>query len=371
MTLTKSLAATLRAQIESGELSSGATLPPMRELAARHGVSEITVRGALRELKGEGWVESRARVGTVVSSLARRGDNAKPFALVMPALRDTFFARIAHGAQLETARQGRRLLTLITEGNFDREGEELGVLASQVAGVAVFSVLRDAKPFQALQEKGVPVVFIDRPVPGVEAPLVSVDNARAGHDVGVYVAGIGREVFAISGPPALLPPVRQRLDGMKAALMQAGQEWDEARLFACYDGDDRVGFAMTRALLATRPTLPISIVAINDAVARGAYTALREAGLRVPQDCAVVGFGDAVAPLLDPPLSSVWLDEEGMGRTAMNVLGALARGEAVPPLYLLKPRFVSRGSGANADFCRVSALLNDAPRVHRGALQPV
>lgn len=364
-TLTQKLSAVLRAQIESGEFAAGSRLPTLRELEQLHGVSEITVRAALRELRDQGLVEMKPRVGTVVCAppeVASQEPN-QPVALVVPALYDTFFSRMAQGAQAEFARQGRRLLLVTTDGNLEKEARELQALAGQVAGVLIFPVdVHNPAPLQRLQETGAPVVFIDRVVAGVTAPLVSVNNEEAGFLAARHLLELGRPTWVFSNPLAWIAPVDDRIRGFGRALQTLGLPLEKSRILQKSDMDEAIGAGLARQILELPETREsFAVLCINDAIARGAYAVFGAAGISIPGHVALVGFGDSIAPLLDPPLSGVRLDEENWGRQAAILLDALLRGESISSPAPLVPELVVRAScGTDTTFCRVEALLQSA-----------
>lgn len=369
MTLTQRLAADLRARIAAGEFSSGDRLPAMRELASAHGVSDITVRGALRALQNEGLIEMRPRIGAIVceqqvasESVGKSLSGEKTVALMLPSLSDPFFARIAQGAERQCARQGLRLLLVTTGGNLEKETRELAALGKQVAGLMIFPVNgNENSPYLRLLEQKVPVIFLDRGVGGVAAPIVGVDNERAGYLAGLHLLKLGRPIWILSNPVGHIAPVDDRLRGFRRALSERGLPFEPSRVLQETNTDEMLGAICTRRLLAEPQTAkPFGILTMNDAIARGCYAALREADVSIPAHAAVVGFGDAWGPLLDPPLSAVWLGEENWGGQAVALLGAAFRGEAATPT-LIEPHFVTRGScGADENFCRVTALLENA-----------
>jgi LacI family transcriptional regulator len=104
------------------------------------------------------------------------------------------------------------------------------------------------------------------------------------------------------------------------------------------------GAAAVRELLARHPEVT-GVFAFNDLLAIGAVRALRDAGRRVPDDVAVVGYDDiTMAALLDPPLTTVHTDKYELGRTLVEILGRRLDGHAAEH-RLLSPRLVVRGSG--------------------------
>ena len=371
LTLTQKLASHLRGQIAAGEFSSGDRLPSMRDLAGQHSVSEITVRGALRALKNEGLVEMRPRVGAIVcepqtqaaEAMGKTLSGEKTVALVLPVLGDPFFSRIAQGAERECARQGLRLLLVTTGGDIEREERELNALSDQVAGLIIFPVkIGENAIYRELESKGVPIVFLDRQVEGVAAPLVGVDNERAGYLAGMHLLKQGRMVWVVSNPLGWIAPIDDRVRGYRRALAEQGLPFDSSRILQMSGHDEMLGAILTRRVLALPHSAePFGLLAINDAIARGCYAALQEAGVAIPDHAAIVGFGDAWGPMLDPPLSAVWLGEENWGREAVALLARAFRGETIEAPAPIEPHFVTRGScGANADFCPVTALIESA-----------
>ena len=361
-TLKAQLCATLRGQIESGQFSPGSRLPTLRELVAFHGVSEITVRGALRELRDLGLVEMRPRVGTVVLSPETTGfelSGQKTVAMLLPSLCDPFFSRIAHGAEKECAKLGLRLLLVTSDGNHDLEAREVQKLATQVAGLMVFPVAVEATHTYAdLSVRGVPLVFLDRAVRGVNAPIVSVDNEHAGFLAGKHLVSLRRPIWVLTGQIGKIAPVDDRLRGFARALQEAGLPFEPSRVLQGEGQDEIIGATLARRVLANSQSKnPIAVLAVNDAMARGIYAALQEAKISIPEHAAIVGFGDTIGPLLDPPLSGVWLGEESWGRVATDCLARLLRGEKNVNAPLFEPRFVTRGSCGDPNFCRMAALL--------------
>jgi LacI family transcriptional regulator len=121
----------------------------------------------------------------------------------------------------------------------------------------------------------------------------------------------------------------ERLDGYRDAILDAGREYDE-RLTRLDHPSRLGGYRATAALLRERPD---AIYASTDPMAAGAYRAVREAGLRIPDDVAVVGFdGLPSGPQLEPSLTTVVQPVVDVGRTAVRVL---AGGEEPPQLVML------------------------------------
>jgi DNA-binding LacI/PurR family transcriptional regulator len=141
-----------------------------------------------------------------------------------------------------------------------------------------------------------------------------------------------------------MPPARDRLEGYRRGLRLAGLENDPT-LEEPADFSQEMGASGMRALLDRRPDLD-AVFAASDLMAAGALKTLREAGLEVPGDVAVVGFEDSpIAASTSPPLSSVRQPTEEMGREMARLLvAAIGERQQVPRTVILATELVVRES---------------------------
>jgi LacI family transcriptional regulator len=177
----------------------------------------------------------------------------------------------------------------------------------------------------------VPLVAFQRRAPG--RAYVDVDNVRGGALVTRHLLASGRRRIAALG--YAFPPSRaqdERLEGARQALTAArmggeGGERAEARVERAATADPAPAAETAARLL--RDWRPDAVFALSDVLAVGVLHALRAAAMRVPEDVAVVGYDDfPYAPFLDPPLTSVRLPYEAMGRAAVGWLTAAAHAQA-------------------------------------------
>jgi LacI family transcriptional regulator len=137
---------------------------------------------------------------------------------------------------------------------------------------------------------------------------------EAGHVDGIYLIGAGPR--ANQGPKDSVAAV-ERLQGIKDALQAAGVEISGA--VACSDWQPELGYKATQQLLER--DMPSGLICFNDRLAFGAYQALADAGLAVPDDVSVVSFDDdTLASWVRPQLTTVGLPHYELGRTAIEVL---------------------------------------------------
>lgn len=348
----------------------GAGRPTLEEVAALAGVGRGTVsrvvngsphvspgaRAAVEQAIGElGYVPNRAARALVT----HRTDSV---ALVVSeseerVFGEPFFAGIVRGISSAFTETPLQLWLAMTQSPADRERIEHHLTTQHVDGALLLS-LHDDDPLPAvLAERGLPAVLGGRPArmlspdarPGrdgndAQTWFVDVDNAGGARQAVDHLAASGRRrVATIAGPQDMGVGVA-RLAGYRAACRQAGLVTDED-LIAYGDFSEQGGGASMRELLSREPGLDAVFVA-SELMAMGALRTLREAGRRVPDDVAVIGFEDSpLAGQTDPPLTTVYQPVEAMGREMARLLLSRIRGdEPALPYVLLDTHLVIRQS---------------------------
>lgn len=340
------------------ELSSTAHRPTLEAVAARAGVSRATVSrvfngGAgvrtslaekvLRAVDELGYVPNQA-----ARSLVTRRHDAVAVVIAEPETRvfsDPFFARQLRGISKELTAHDAQLVLLLVEGKDDYARVGRYLAGGHVDGALVFSVHLDNELPDIIRRSALPTVFGGRPDrSGTRTPYVDCDNRGGARDAVRHLRSLGRERIAhIAGPLDQTSAV-DRLDGYRDVLPDAGPE-----LIAHGDFTPAGGERAMRELLYRCPALD-AVFAANDLTAFGALRVLKEAGRRVPDDVALVGFDDMepVAGQTSPPLTTVRQDIEEMGRLmARLLLCGLERGgvqDATPSSVITPTALVRRAS---------------------------
>ncbi|HEU4544273.1 MAG TPA: LacI family DNA-binding transcriptional regulator [Jiangellaceae bacterium] len=214
-------------------------------------------------------------------------------------------------------------------------------------GVVLVNSMLDSPLLAELRRLNAPMVVVD-PVggPALDAPAIGVTNWAGGLSAVEHLLSLGhRRIGVIAGPRALLCS-RARLDGYRAGLETAGIALEEELV---WEGDfyHESGFKGGRALLALDDP-PTAIVASSDQMAFGVYEAVRQHGLRIPDDISVVGFDDLPeVRWSSPPLTTVRQPLAEMGALAARTVLRLAAGDAVDtPRVELATSLVVRESTA-------------------------
>lgn len=324
----------------------------IEEVAAAAGVSRSTVS---RVVNGSTAVspEALAAVHDAIErlnyvpnraarSLASRQTHA--IALIVPEdttrfFGDPFFAAIVAGIT-GTLRSSDYLLNLLIAS--DDPGDKMtGFVRNGGVDGALLVSHHTSDAFIDRIADAVPVVYGGRPVRTRETDyVVDVDNVAGAREAVRRLIDIGRtRIATISGPLTMLSSI-DRVQGFREALADAGLS-----PFAEEEGDysEASGADAARRILAAGR--PDAIFVASDLMARGALTALRAAGIRVPEDIALVGFDDSsVALSCDPQLTTMRQPMYAQGEAMAQVLLSRLAGGDPPRTTILPTELVVRGS---------------------------
>jgi DNA-binding LacI/PurR family transcriptional regulator len=191
----------------------------------------------------------------------------------------------------------------------------------------------DDAGLKRLAQVDIPTVLMGE-LNGTDLYSVDVDNRRAAQQAVEYLLGLGhRQIACISNALPNFTSASDRILGYKDALLSAGIRIDE-RLIRFGDFDPASGYRQMRSLLADR-SFTAAFVA-SDNVAIGAKAALREAGLRIPENISLVGFDDIPwAQYSDPPLTTIRLPAQRLAQTSCVILMDLLQGKEPPTRRLI------------------------------------
>ncbi len=306
--------------------------PTLEEVAARAGVGRGTVS---RVINGSPRVSDATRavveaavaeLGYVPNTAARAlaANRTDAIALVVPEPETRFFAEpyfsdILRGVGAALADTEMQLL-LIFAGS-DRERQRLAqyLAAHRVDGVLLVSVHADDPLPDMLSQLEIPAVISGPRSEAETLASVDSDNYGGARQAVEHLIGRGRRTIAHITGRLDVYGAQRRIDGYRDALRDAGHEVDDL-LVEPGDFSEEGGRRAMAALLERRPDLD-AVFAASDVTAAGARQALREAGRRIPDDVALVGYDDsAIARHMDPPLTSVRQPIQEMGRAMIDLL---------------------------------------------------
>jgi GntR family transcriptional regulator, arabinose operon transcriptional repressor len=331
------LRAHLVREMHAGKLPPGAALPTEHELAAQANVSRNTVRQALAGLESDGVIRRVPGRGTFVhdDALVRLKSGLDLFALVIPEARGGYYPSLQRGFHEASAELHNQVIVSDTGNDLYRQADTLlQLMDKKVAGVAIVPTTDPPTPshqIRPLQDRGIPVVFCHRRVDGVRAPLVSFSPRDVGQTAGRAIADHGHRRVAFIGPQRTAFSALYE-EGLREALGERGTSlpaelvrWDSATTMT--PEHERFVEQNLRDLFSSADH-PTAIYCSFDSEAELVYLLLSRLGIDVPRDVSLVGWGGTWREgAIVRRLTSVAVDEETLGRTAVRLLDEMRRRE--------------------------------------------
>ena len=311
----------------------------IHDVAVRAGVSATTVSHVVNETRPvSDTLCARVRLAmdelgyqpnALACSLRRKQTHT--IGLIVPDNANPFFAEVARAIEDAAFNIGYSVILCNSDGILARELQYVDVLANkQIDGIILVAAGDSAHHVQLLQARNIPVVVVDRDIPGLAADCVLTDNVQGGWLATNHLLTLGHHrIGCITGPPDLISSA-QRVEGYRLALQTAGVVVDETLIFPG-DFRDLTGYQGTQHLLALADP-PTAVFACNDLMAIGAIGAALEAGCRVPADLSVVGYDDIhLAHYTNPSLTTISQPKGELGVVAAGMLLERLRDRTLPP----------------------------------------
>lgn len=301
----------------------------MRDVARLASVSVATVSHVVNNKPGARIGEdTRRRVHEAVEQLGYRTNalaktlsrgTSRFIGLVADEIATTPFAgQIIHGAQDEAWKHGYVLLVANTDGNVAAENDAIAMmLEHQVRGILYSTWYhREIMVPETLHQTD--AILVDCFADGGGLPAVVPDEEQGGRTATEELLAAGHRRIAFINTTSPSPAQTGRLAGYRSALEAAGVMFDETLVFPAAP-EQEGGYATVPSVVDSGAT---AVFCHNDRVAMGVYDGLRERGLRIPGDVAVMGFDnqDVIAAHLRPPLSTVALPHYELGAAGVRLL---------------------------------------------------
>ena len=330
----------------------------MKDIARDLGLSTVTISKALRghpdisETTRKRILKRTEELNFQPNFAARALITGRTWTigLVVPDLLHPFFAQVAKAISAGIRGHGYGLIITSSEEDPELERQEIEqLLARRVDVMAIASARRSAESFRRIEERRIPYILIDRKFAHLAASFVGVDDEAVGQLATNHLIEQGCQRIAhIRGPET--STALGRLEGFKRALAEHGRTpLPEHIVCIGTSGDDHGepgGYEAARKLLGASPR-PDGIFCFNDPIALGAMRAILDAGLRIPEDIAVVGCGNVLySDFLRVPLTSIDQDSSAIGRHAAELALSLVGADAParPRTVLVSPKLVVRAS---------------------------
>jgi LacI family transcriptional regulator len=299
----------------------------IKDVAREAGVSVATVSrvfndsGPVSDETRQRIREAAALLRYVPNGVARSLITSKTHTLgvLLPDLYGEFFSEVIRGMDHAAQRSGYHLI--VSSSHDAKQEIEKAILAmrGRVDGLIAMSPHLDAASLIANVPSTLPIVLLNCALPGDGYDALTIENRNGAYAMVRHLISLGhRSIAMITGGSGNYDAL-ERLRGYRKAMRDAGieppNEWELPGDFS-----EVSGYRAVATLLALNPR-PTALFAANDSMAIGALSALREVGLRVPEDIAVAGFDDIpLARYMSPPLTSVHVDIAELGAQAITTL---------------------------------------------------
>jgi LacI family transcriptional regulator, galactose operon repressor len=329
----------------------------LKDIAQRAGVSVMTVSKALRD-EPDVSAQTKTRVkllaqqlGYVPDSTAQglRTRTTKLFGLAIASMTNPIFSRVLLAIEERAYELGYDIVLAHTHNIPEREEACIRrLLSRRVEGLFIAPVYRlasEARIYQEVHARGVPTVVLGHTAPFCHHFVnVATDDLEASHAATRHLLGLGHKRIAfLAGPPAT-PWTRERFEGYRRALREAGLEVDDKLVF---QAGRTIEEGTTAALqLLNERSDATAIQAVNDPTAVGCTGPLLQQGLQIPQDFSVVGFGNILlSEHCRVPLTTVRQPKYRLGCAAVEVMKLMLGGQRADPRRLAAELIVRASSG--------------------------
>ncbi|HEX3130619.1 MAG TPA: LacI family DNA-binding transcriptional regulator [Thermoanaerobaculia bacterium] len=335
--------------------SQGSGSASIKAVARLAGVSVATVSRVLND-SGPVKEETRRRILEVVESLgyvphgAARSLTTKQtdtLGVLLPDIYGEFFSELIRG--IDSAARRQRYHVLVSGSHEEREEVQavLRALRGRVDGLILMTPSADMlEALRSVPPDSLPTVLLNCPPGGLPFDSINVDNHGGAAAMVRHLAGLGhRRIAFLQGPPGNHDAC-ERLRGYRDAIRELGLAMGPD-LEVPGDFSEEAGCRAGERLLEQEP-MPEAVFAANDAMAIGCLHALRQAGIRVPDEIAVAGFDDIpIARFMSPPLTSVGVPIAELGALALSRLlesvrqrgdgtSRSPRHEELPPVLMVR-----------------------------------
>jgi len=327
----------------------------IKDVAAMAGVSFTTVSHVVNNTRPVS-ADVRAKVERAIAQLnyvpsaVARSLKARTTAtvgLVVPNSTNPYFAELARGIEDGCAREGYCVFFCNSDDDPRKQRHYLRILQEKrIDGLIIASAGEDSVLASSLTDTREPFVIVDRNIEGLSADLVQIDHERGAYLATKHLLELGHvRIGCITGPVAAAVSA-MRVHGFIRAMAERGIDIEPSAIaesdFSGTGGQEAAG----RLFDEVRPT---AIFACNDMMGIGALRAAAERGIRVPQQCSIIGFDDIeFSNYTCPALSTVGQSVRALGEAAAQMLIERISGAVSGPTRrrVITPRLVLRESTA-------------------------
>lgn len=303
----------------------------IKDIARELGISPSTVSRALKDhpdisvqtKKAVNELADKLNYQPNIVALNLRQKKTNTIGVIIPEIVHFFFSTVISGIEDVAYTAGYNVILAQSNESYQRELTDMKALFNSRVDGMLLSISRETTNFDHIESiisKGVPIVFYDRMYNSPTSSKVIVDDYAGSKEAVNHLIQEGcKKIAHLYGVPNLLIS-KDRLRGYEDALKENKMKVEESLIITCGSGTFEEGKKATQKFLS-QSSLPDAIFAGNDPMAMGAMMAIKEKGLKIPQDIAIVGFSNwFFGELMEPSLTTV--DQPGfeMGQEAARIL---------------------------------------------------
>lgn len=310
----------------------------MKQVAERAGVSVSTVSHVINNTRVVSS-DVRTRVQGIIdelryipSAVARslKNDKTNTIGVLVPNSSNPYFAELIRWMEDTAFQLGYNMILCNAHGGGQKQTAYLRLLMEKrIDGLVLVASGADDERDLMLRHEAVPIVQLERALPGLEADLVLAGQEEGAYEATRHLIGLGhRTIACVSGPPGL-PRARERVAGFMRAMDEAGLALPPGRIL--HDEFTSAGGHAAFVRLLDQPHPPSAVFVTSDLMALGGLCAAGRAGVRIPAELSVIGYDDIDgAGYTNPPLSTVAPPKREMARLAIEQLIERIKGSAAP-----------------------------------------
>lgn len=273
------------------------------DVAKLAGVSRATA-GRVVGNYGSVSEKSRERVWDAVRQLdyqpnliARglRSQTTKTIAVIVGSIRNTYSTALVYAVEKEAQKKGYNVLICTTHEDIEKELKHLKDLNSRkIDGVILMSAYRaDAnmdKKYKEFYISKLPIVFVDRNIPGINRDVIQSENFDASYKATKYLMDMGHRKIGIIAT-SNFSTVQERIKGYKAAFANAGIEYDESLIASVDELSDKMSRKVCHEFLEEHPDIT-ALYILNNSLCSGVLLDLKERQMKIPQDISLLVWDD-------------------------------------------------------------------------------
>lgn len=327
----------------------------IKDIAKKADVSYATVSRALNNKKGVNS-RTRERILTLAKKLNYRPNaiarglvkkQTYTLGLIIPDITNPFFSEVARGIEDQANKSKYSVFLCNTNWEIDRQTRHLNLLIEKrVDGVIIAPITHNINSLRDALRGRIPVVYVSNTPPNPENSFVIIDNIRGGFLATKHLIEAGYKSIGFIGSPEDSLTTTERFEGYKLAFEKYGMQIND-RYIQLGDFRCETGYNIIKRMIE-KNNYPNAMFAENDLLALGVIQGVKEMGLTVPKDVAVVGFDDIpLASFPEIQLTTVSQPKYEMGRIAAQILLERLtkdKQEALPKRVILEPRLIVRKS---------------------------